>query len=189
MNCAMRPFFEARKVAIWAVVAVALFATATTTDGQGVGWALVNWKVRHDFPGIRRIEPNLLADWLNDKNRAQPVLLDIRTKPEYDVSHIHGARLVTPDASVATIDLPKETPIVTYCSVGYRSGAFAKKLQEAGYTNVQNMAGSIFQWANEGRPIEREGKRADKVHPYNGTWGKLLKPELRADASPIPAGM
>ena len=174
---------------IWTVSAAAVLSTATIVCAQGVRWTIVNWKVRHDFPGIRRIETKQLADWLNDKGRAQPVLLDIRTQPEFEVSHIHGARRVEPDANASAIKLPKDQPIVTYCSVGYRSGGFAKKLQDAGYTNVQNMAGSIFQWANEGRPIERNGQRADKVHPYNATWGKLLKPELRADTTALGPGM
>jgi rhodanese-related sulfurtransferase len=126
---------------------------------------------------------------LNDKGRAQSVLLDIRTQPEFEVSHIHGARRVDPDANASAVNLPKDQPIVTYCSVGYRSGGFAKKLQDAGYSNVQNMAGSIFQWANEGRPIERNGQRVDKVHPYNATWGKLLKSELRADTAALGPGM
>jgi hypothetical protein len=78
---------------------------------------------------------------------------------------------------------------VTYCSVGYRSGAFAQKLQDAGYTHVQNMGGSIFEWANEGYSIEHDGHRADKVHPYNSVWGKLLKPGLRAQVSPAGKGM
>jgi rhodanese-related sulfurtransferase len=178
-----------RRAVVGSAIAVLLIATATVVCGQGVAWAVVNWKVRHDFPGIRRIEPRQLADWLNDKGRAQPVLLDIRTKPEYDVSHIHGARRVDPDANAEGIHLPKDQPVVTYCSVGYRSGGFAKKLQEAGYTNVQNMAGSIFQWANEGRPVERNGERVHKVHPYNSTWGKLLKPELRAEVGASGVGM
>lgn len=159
-------------------------ATATICSSQGIGWALVNWKIRHDFPDIRRIQPQQVADWLNDKTRSQPVLLDVRTKAEYDVSHIHGAQRVQPDSGSDAVKLNKDQPIVTYCSVGYRSGAFAKKLQDAGYKKVENMAGSIFQWANEGRPVERDGHRVDKVHPYNRTWGKLLNPELRAD---IPA--
>jgi 3-mercaptopyruvate sulfurtransferase SseA len=78
---------------------------------------------------------------------------------------------------------------VTYCSVGYRSGAFAKKLQTTGYTNVKNMSGSIFRWANEGRPVERDDHRVEKVHPYNSVWGKLLKPQLRADVKPAGSSM
>ena len=51
------------------------------------------------------------------------------------------------------------------------------------------MSGSIFQWANEGYPIERNGEPADKVHPYNARWGKLLKPQLRADLPPVGSAM
>lgn len=181
----MRPGSSIRSAIVWAVVAGVVITAANVVGGQSVRWAVVNWKIRHDFPGIRRIEPKSLADWLNDTSRAQPVLLDVRTKAEYDVSHIHGARRIDPSEPARAINLPKDEPIVTYCSVGYRSGGFAKKLQEAGYTNVQNMAGSIFQWANEGRPVERDGQRVSKVHPYNATWGKLLKPELRADVRSI----
>ena len=51
------------------------------------------------------------------------------------------------------------------------------------------MSGSIFEWANEGRPVERNGERVDKVHPYNGTWGKLLKPQLRANDPTVGSKM
>lgn len=178
-----------RSFAMWSVGAVVLIATAAVVYGQGIGWSVVNWKVRSDFPTIRRTSPKEVAQWLDAKNRAQPVLLDVRTKAEFNVSHIHGARRIDPSASADAIDLPKDQAIVTYCSVGYRSGSFAKKLRDAGYKNVQNMSGSIFEWANEGHPVERDGKRVDKVHPYNGTWGKLLKPELRADTSAAGPGM
>ena len=163
-------------VAILLALPVFIFA-------QGIRWSLVNWKVRHDFPNVRRITPNELSEWLGDKNRAQPVLLDVRTPAEFEVSQIHGARRVDPEAGAGEINLPKDQPIVTYCSVGYRSGALAQRLQEAGYTHVQNLAGSIFQWANEGRPLEHDGRPIKKVHPYNNSWGKLLKPKLRARIS------
>jgi rhodanese-related sulfurtransferase len=164
-------------------------ATAAIVSAQSLEWMLVNWKVRHDFPNVRRISPEEVAQWLKDPKRAQPVLLDVRTKAEFDVSHIHGARRIEPGSAANAIDLARDTPIVTYCSVGYRSGAFAKKLQDAGYQNVENMSGSIFQWANEGRPVERAGQRVEKVHPYDARWGKLLKPSLRADVPPAGKGM
>jgi rhodanese-related sulfurtransferase len=167
-------------------IAIAV-ASVTMARSQSFEWAIVNWKVRHDFPGLRRIEPKQLADWLRDSNRKQPLLLDVRTKAEFDVSHIHGAQRVEPGSP--SINFPRDRPIVTYCSVGYRSGAFAKKLQDAGYKDVQNMSGSIFRWANEGYPIERNGVRADKVHSYNARWGKLLKPHLRAGVPPAGSEM
>lgn len=165
---------------------VAMLALPALAYAQGIRWSLVNWKVRHDFPTVRRITPNELSAWLNDPQRAPPVLLDVRTRAEFEVSQIHGARRVEPGASAGEIELSKDRPIVTYCSVGYRSAALATKLQEAGYTHVQNLSGSIFQWANEGRPLEHAGRPAEKVHPYNAAWGKLLKPERRASTE-IPA--
>ena len=172
------------------VVAASIsIAIAAVAHCQGIEWAIVNWKVRHDFPDVRRIDPKELAKWLSDSKRAPPILLDVRTTAEYEVSHIHGAERVEPTASADMINITREKPIVTYCSVGYRSAAFAKKLQDAGYKNVQNMSGSIFEWANEGYSIERNGERVDKVHPYNTTWGKLLKPSLRAEVPAVGSGM
>jgi rhodanese-related sulfurtransferase len=123
-----------------------------------------------------------LADWLADKKRQPPVLLDVRTEEEWRVSHISGARRVDPTASVEEVapGMPKETPIVTYCAVGYRSGALATKLREAGFSNVWNLEGSIFQWANERRPLVRENQAATTVHPYSSLWGRLLIDDARA---------
>ncbi len=171
------------KILIWLAALVIFIALPVVIYAQGIDWMLVNWKVRHDFPTVRRLTPNELGEWMNDKHRAQPVLFDVRTKAEFDVSQIHGAQRIDPEATASEIKLAKDQPIVTYCSVGYRSGVFAKELQDAGYTNVQNLSGSIFQWANEGRPLEHAGQRVTKVHPYNSTWGRLLKKELRADIS------
>ena len=163
-------------------------AAVASGYSQGLKWAIVNFKVRHDFPTVRRIDSQHLAQWLGDSHRVKPVLLDVRTREEYDVSHIHGAQRVEPGSSVTSIATPRERPIVTYCSVGYRSAVFAKALQDAGFKDVRNLTGSIFEWANEGFPIERQGHPAKKVHPYNDRWGSLLKKELRANVPPVDAG-
>ena len=85
-----------------------------------------------------------------------------------------------PRSKKLTAGMPKETPIVTYCAVGYRSGALATKLREAGFTNVRNLEGSIFQWANEHRPLVREDQPVTTVHPYSSLWGRLLTDDVRA---------
>ena len=164
------------------LVLALLFASAVR--GHAFGWALVNAKIRSEFPDVRRITTAELAAWLNDSSRPAPRLLDVRTRAEFDVSHLHGAKHVDPDAAAASVGGAKDQPIVTYCSVGYRSGAFAKKLGDAGYTNVTNLEGSIFRWANEDRPLLAGGRAADKVHPYNRTWGMLLKRQHRATVPP-----
>lgn len=158
---------------------------ASATHGHAFGWALVNAKIRSEFPDVRRITTAELAAWINDPSRPAPRLVDVRTRAEFDVSHLRDAKHVEADAAAAAVGGRKDQPIVAYCSVGYRSGAFAKRLGEAGYTNVANLEGSIFRWANEGRPIVSGSGAADKVHPYNRTWGLLLKRHHRAAVPPV----
>ncbi len=166
--------------------ALAIWFTMTVASGQGIGWKLVEAKIHHDFPGVARLQTGELSDWLRDKSRPQPHLLDVRTEAEFAVSHLKDARRVEPGAEARAVSLPKDQPIVTYCSVGYRSAAFAEKLKQAGYTQVTNLEGSIFRWANENRPLVRDGKPTDKVHPYNALWDALLQKSHRAENAPSP---
>jgi 3-mercaptopyruvate sulfurtransferase SseA len=89
---------------------------------------------------------------------------------------------VDPNASIeeASAGMAKETPVVTYCALGYRSGALATKLQAAGFTSVSNLEGSIFQWANEHRPLVQGDTPVTTVHPYSSLWGRLLIDDARA---------
>ena len=70
--------------------------------------------------------------------------------------------------------------------MGYRSGAFAQEMERSGYRHVLNLEGSIFKWANQGRPVYRDGKQVEKVHPYNERWGRLLDKARRASVPPNP---
>jgi rhodanese-related sulfurtransferase len=170
-------------------LAVGLAAVLAITLGllscRGVDWFLLKRSLRSKFGEEHWITTQQLADWLADKKRPAPVLFDVRTPPEWNVSHLPNARLVDPNASANTAAgmVEKDAPIVTYCAVGYRSGTMAQRLRAAGYTNVQNLEGSIFQWANEHRPLLRDGERVTRVHPFNVIWGRLLEPDVRA---PLP---
>jgi rhodanese-related sulfurtransferase len=106
------------------------------------------------------------------------VLLDTRQQREYLVSHLKGARWVGYDEFElsAVRDLPKDAPIVVYCSVGYRSERVGEKLLAAGYRNVRNLYGSIFEWVNQGYPVVGpDGQPTTRVHAYNRAWGVWLK--------------
>jgi rhodanese-related sulfurtransferase len=149
-------------------------------SAQGIGWRLIDAEIRHKFPDVPRISTSALAQWLADKKKAQPLLLDVRSAPEFEVSHLAGAIRVEPGADLAKLHLPNDKRIVTYCSVGYRSAALALRLHAAGYRNVENIEGSIFEWANENRPLVHDGKPTDRVHPYNAVWGMLLDKDRRA---------
>ncbi len=166
------------------LVSLLLLPLVTTGTGcsQDLAWSTVLESIRRDYPTVPQLSTDSLAAWLADSTATPPVLLDVREPDEYAVSHLRGALRVAPDSfSVAQLDsLPRDTPIVAYCSVGYRSAAVVQRLREAGYTRAVNLEGSLFRWANEGRPVYRDGAPVREVHPYNRLWGRLLDESRRA---------
>jgi len=104
-------------------------------------------------------------------------LLDTREWNEYEVSHLSNSIFVGYDQfeidKVKSIN--KNQKIIVYCSVGYRSEKIADKLKQAGYTDVSNLYGGIFEWVNQGNPVvDRTGKVTENVHAYSKTWGVWL---------------
>ncbi|MDO8367456.1 MAG: rhodanese-like domain-containing protein [Saprospiraceae bacterium] len=105
-------------------------------------------------------------------------LLDAREQREFEVSHLENARFVGyNDFSLDRVaDIPKDSAIVVYCSVGYRSEKVGEKLIAAGYNHVVNLYGGIFQWVNEDNPIvDVTNSPTQKVHAYSKSWGIWLK--------------
>lgn len=146
-----------------------------------ISWVALEHVIQAQFPAVQQIEPEELAARLEQSDLPQPILLDTRTQEEFAVSHLANARQVDPTMETfESLNLPLNTPIVTYCSVGYRSSAIANRLQAAGYSNVVNLKGSIFQWANQGKPVYRNGQVVQQIHPYNSLWGKLLDSKFHA---------
>lgn len=108
----------------------------------------------------------------------QYIILDAREKNEYDVSHLNGALSIGHTnfdiQSVKHID--KDRPIVVYCSVGYRSEIIGEKLVKAGFSNVQNLYGSIFEWVNQGLPVvDINGQKTTRIHTYNRRWSRWVR--------------
>lgn len=142
---------------------------------------VIKQTIRKRFPSVRQLSTGALADWLQDTNRPAPLLVDVRAAEEFAVSHLQKARRLESVSEVKRAAASSTQPIVVYCSVGYRSSALAEKLQRAGLTNVYNLDGSLFAWANEGRAVYRGDARLEppQVHPYDAKWGQLLDGRLR----------
>ena len=132
------------------------------------------------FPTVQWINTEEFACWLEDLAKPQPVILDARTEAEYAVSHLKQAQRIDPEHPEQAVLPSKDTPIVVYCSVGYRSARIAQQLGQAGFSRVYNLEGSLFKWANEERPFFNNDHPTLLVHPYDQLWGKLLQPKYRA---------
>lgn len=149
------------------------------------GWTAMKKTIRTTYPDVQQLPVDTLATWMQGSRPDNLVLLDARTPSEYEVSHLLGAQRIDPDnPDFSTLDdIPKDARVVLYCSVGYRSSNVADQLQEAGWTNVYNLEGSIFEWANEGHPVYRNWQPVQEVHPYDALWGRLLERDLHAPLS------
>ena len=105
------------------------------------------------------------------------LILDTREEEEYSVSHIPGARHLgyAHFDPLSLQNIPKDQPIVLYCSVGYRSEKIGEKLRKQGFTKVYNLYGSIFEWANRGYPlITSDGGATRQLHTYNRNWSQYV---------------
>ena len=137
-------------------------------------------EIRTRFPSVRTISTADLAASLESLTGDHPLLLDVRAAEEFAVSHLPGAELTSKlTDAIARIEAaePGRT-VVLYCSVGYRSADVAARLQASGYTNLFNLEGSIFQWANEGRTLFRDQMPVKVVHPLDNDWGRYLNRQL-----------
>ncbi len=80
-----------------------------------------------------------------------------------------------PNFEVIT-DADTSKTIIVYCSIGVRSENIGKTLNEKGYSNVFNLYGGIFLWADQFRPLQNvEKEKTKKVHGYNRFWGRWIK--------------
>lgn len=109
--------------------------------------------------------------------KSSTLFLDTREPEEYNVSHIKGAKLYGYKSPNVTLlkDLPKDTEIIVYCSVGVRSQNTGKDLKKKGFTNVKNLYGGIFLWQNQDRElVDSTNKDTEKLHVYSEKWGKWV---------------
>lgn len=90
-------------------------------------------------------------------NMQEATIIDVRYSIDYRRGHVEGA-ISLPYYRLDKIDLPKDRPIVTYCSgIGCSlSMDAASKLRDMGYTNVRYLLGGISEWEMKGHPIVRD---------------------------------
>lgn len=132
---------------------------------------------KYNSHSVPYISPEELAQ--QSKQEAL-LLLDVRDKIEFEVSHIPKAIHLGSDnfASHHKIlsSTKKDAPIVVYCSVGVRSEKMGLRLEKMGFNNVKNLYGGIFEWKNKGYSVvDSAGKDTQNVHVFSKKWKKWLK--------------
>ena len=111
--------------------------------------------------------------------KTDAIILDAREAKEYSVSHLEHAIHVGYNAfDMSTIKKKiedKSALIVVYCSLGIRSEDIAEQLKKAGYTNIFNLFGGIFEWKNNGFTVyNSEDKITEDIHAFSKGWSQWL---------------
>jgi rhodanese-related sulfurtransferase len=117
----------------------------------------VSWITMEEFNSMKDVE-----DW---------VIIDTRSEAERNVSIVSNALSV--DEFEAVINTYSGRNILVYCTVGCRSGAYARTLQEKGF-NAFNLWGGVLDWARSGREfVTPEGASTRTVHVFGEQWNVL----------------
>lgn len=97
----------------------------------------------------QKISPKDAKEMLDENDSI--VLLDVRTKEEYDEGHIPNSILLPVDnirKEAENVITDKDTIIFVYCRSGRRSKNAALELIDLGYTKVYDLGG-IIDWPYE----------------------------------------
>lgn len=128
-------------------------------------------------------DPNILADFKRIKTaikKKNVILVDTRSKEEYDGSTIRAARsghiptainidwndnleqdsFKSPDKLAQMYNLPKDVEVITYCQGGYRAANTFVVLKMLGFKTARMYLGSWGEWGNKpGLPVEKSSRR------------------------------
>jgi sodium/bile acid cotransporter 7 len=119
---------------------------------------------RSSFPEIEDIAPE---GALNLLDKGNVLFVDIRSHDEQEVSMLPGA--IT---EKEFRDNPNGSPdhvIISYCTISYRSGLFAKEFQEKGI-RILNLKGGLLGWVHEGGVVYDQNKETNLIHVYGKKW-------------------
>lgn len=111
--------------------------------------------------------------------KTNAIILDSRELEEYKVSHLKNAIHVGYDTfnikKVESLIPDKSNAIVVYCSLGIRSETIGSELLKAGYTNVSNLYGGIFEWKNKNfTVVDSLNNNTERIHAFSKSWSKWL---------------
>ena len=86
------------------------------------------------------------------------VLLDVRTRKEFDAERIGGAVMVdylSPSFRDEIAKLDRGKTYLVYCRTGNRTRGALKAMRELGFPNVSVLDGGIVKWKEAGFPTAR----------------------------------
>lgn len=89
---------------------------------------------------------------------AGALLIDVRSKEQFNAAHIAGARHIPGDSiadGAKALERFKEKPIIAYCESGTTAGAAARHLGRLGFHKAFNLRGGLGAWRQDNLPLDK----------------------------------
>ena len=115
--------------------------------------------------------PQISASDLLERPIDGLLLVDCRSQEERAVSTLPGA--IAHQRLEERPEDYRESEIVVYCTIGYRSSKLVGELRAKGFT-ASNLRGGVLAWAHAGGEfIDAGGSTTAEVHVYDAPWDLL----------------
>lgn len=122
------------------------------------------------FPSVSDLSVNELLDLKKEKAL---VIVDVREPEEQAVSFIPGA--ITKGDFERNVGIHAGSIVVTYCTIGGRSGVYVGELQRR-KIKAFNLKGGILLWVHEKQVVHDGDGPTYRLHVYGKQWN--LAPHL-----------
>ena len=119
---------------------------------------------KKDFLSVPDITPQ---EVMTLKSEGKAVLIDIREPNEQQISMLPAA--ITEEEFLSDPAKYKDAVKVVYCTISYRSGKFAQKLQKKDIM-AYNLRGGILGWVHAGGKVYDQNGETQRIHVYGRKW-------------------
>ena len=136
----------------WGMV-LALAVAQTALGGPGTNEPALKPALKAGL--VRKVDVDEFEKLWQDKKN---VVLDVRTKKEFDNGHIPGAMNL--DVNAADFDqkigeLQKDKVYLVHCAAGVRSARACDKMSRLGFPHLVDLAPGFKGWEKAGKQVEK----------------------------------
>ena len=113
---------------------------------------IIKLELENRFSKVKQVNPAEAVRLMDDESL---VILDTREAQEFDSGYIKGAVHIPMSQMkkrMGELEKYKSRPVLIYCRSGSRSNYTGKLLSNAGFENVQNLAGGMMAWSSANLP-------------------------------------
>jgi rhodanese-related sulfurtransferase len=119
---------------------------------------------------LKNVKDISVESLIQIKKEKKVILIDCREVEEQEISILPNSILSRNfDKSI----IKEDSVIVTYCTIGFRSGLFILDLQKE-FKNIEmyNLIGGILSWTHISKDglVNVKGEKVNKVHVYGNEW-------------------